>query len=44
MPATGEELLALVRERGPLYSTEELREVEAVKTETPEGRDKWRKG
>lgn len=41
VPATGAELLALLRERGPLYSAEELEAVEAVKTETPELRDKW---
>lgn len=44
LPATGEELLSVLRERGPLYSAEELRAVEAVKTETPEGRDKWPRG
>lgn len=42
VPVTGEELLSLVRERGPLYSADELREVEAVKAEVPEDRDKWR--
>lgn len=41
VPVTGQELLSLVRERGPTYSDEELAAVEAVKTESPEGRDKW---
>lgn len=44
VPVTGEELLSLVRERGPLYSDEELRAVEAVKTEMPGERDKWPRG
>lgn len=44
VPVTGEELLTLVRERGPLYTSEELRDVEGTKTETPEDRDKWPRG
>lgn len=41
VPVTGEELLDLVRERGPLYSAGELDEVEAVERELPQERDKW---
>lgn len=44
VPVTGEELLSLLRERGPLYSSEELREVESVKSATREDRDKWATG
>ncbi len=44
VPVTGGELLDLVRDRGPLYSSEELDEVEAVKEELPDERDKWPRG
>lgn len=40
VPLTGEELLSLVRERGPLYSDDELSEVEAVKEEMPDEPDR----
>lgn len=41
VPVTGEELLTLLRERGPVYSAEELRAVEDVERDTPRDRDKW---
>ena len=39
--ATGHTLLQLVRERGPLYSIEELGHVEEAKTEEGLPADKW---
>lgn len=44
VPLTGGELLTIVRERGPLYSADELREIEAMKSEAPDERDKWPTG
>lgn len=41
MPVTGGELVSLLRERGGLYSGDELREVEATKAEGSGDRDKW---
>ncbi len=41
MPVTGGELASLLRERGALYSGDELREVEATKEEGSGDRDKW---
>lgn len=41
VPMTGEELLSLIRERGPIYASDELCAVEAVKEEMPDDRDKW---
>lgn len=44
LPVTGGELASLVRERGALYTEEELATVEATKTERPDDRDKWASG
>lgn len=41
VPVTGDELLNLLRERGPVYSAEELRAVEEIEEKTPRDRDKW---
>lgn len=41
LPATGGELATLVRERGALYSDDELAAVEATKTVGSPERDKW---
>jgi predicted CopG family antitoxin len=38
---TGGELLALVRERGPLYDSDELDVIEGVKSEGKAPADKW---
>ena len=41
VPVTGGELLTLLRERGPVYSAEELRVVQEIEEATPSDRDKW---
>ena len=43
-PATGEALLRLLRERGPLYRPQELLDVEDLKREDRPPRDKWTAG
>jgi hypothetical protein len=40
-PVTAAEYLRLVRERGPLYSLDELAHVEAAKASDRPPRDKW---
>lgn len=41
LPVTGGELASLVRERGALYTGDELAAVEAAKRDDAAGRDKW---
>ena len=38
---TGEELLSTVRERGPLYTSEELDRVDNTKRDASDPEDKW---
>jgi hypothetical protein len=40
-PMTAGEYLRLVRERGPIFSTEELDRIDAAKREDRPPRDKW---
>lgn len=44
VPVTGRELLSVMRERGPVYTSRELDAVEALEEDVPSDRDKWSTG